>query len=137
MKQPAIEGACLCGAVRLAAARKPRTVTQCNCSACRRYGTLWAYYTRATATITAPRGAVVRYTRRPRAVLRFGHCATCGCVVCWDLAPRTGSTRLALNSRLLDPVLMASVPIKMLDGDKTWNVLDRYQQPEVFVSPHR
>ena len=34
---------CHCGAVRLQIPRKPRTLTDCNCSICRRYGTRWAY----------------------------------------------------------------------------------------------
>jgi hypothetical protein len=35
---------CHSGAVRLEIPRKPRQLTSCNCSICRRYGTLWAYY---------------------------------------------------------------------------------------------
>jgi hypothetical protein len=32
---------CHCGAVLLEIARKPRQLTECNCSICRRYGGLW------------------------------------------------------------------------------------------------
>ena len=38
-----IEGACLCGAVRWEFDGVPEGATACNCTACRRYGTLWAY----------------------------------------------------------------------------------------------
>lgn len=38
-----IEGVCLCGAVRWSFDGVPDSATACNCSACRRYGTLWAY----------------------------------------------------------------------------------------------
>ena len=38
-----IEGACLCGAVRWSFDGIPEGATACNCTACRRYGTLWAY----------------------------------------------------------------------------------------------
>ena len=38
-----IAGSCHCGAVKIAVAEAPATVTSCNCSICRRLGTLWAY----------------------------------------------------------------------------------------------
>jgi len=41
-----LKGTCHCGAVQIAVARKPRRFTSCNCSICRRYSTLWAYYDR-------------------------------------------------------------------------------------------
>ena len=35
---------CHCAAVKVEVPRRPRRLTECNCSICRRYGTLWAYY---------------------------------------------------------------------------------------------
>ena len=35
---------CHCGAVQIGIARAPEMLTNCNCSICRRYGTLWAYF---------------------------------------------------------------------------------------------
>ena len=35
---------CHCADLRVHIPRRPRTLTNCNCSICRRYGTLWAYY---------------------------------------------------------------------------------------------
>src|SRR5262245_55017407 len=97
---PALEGSCLCGAVRLTVARRPRGVTQCNCSVCRRYGTLWAYYRRAAVTIAAPRAALSSYSVK-RGGLRFRRCATCGCVVSWEHQAGPDA-RMAVNARLLD-----------------------------------
>ena len=37
-----IEGSCLCGGVRWQFAGDPDGATACNCTACRRYGVLWA-----------------------------------------------------------------------------------------------
>jgi len=55
----------LCKAVQVGAARGcHEQVTQCNCSVCRRYGTLWAYYRRSAVSITAP-------ARRARGLLGF------------------------------------------------------------------
>ena len=39
-----LTASCHCGAVQVCVPRKPRSLTNCNCSICRRYGVLWAYY---------------------------------------------------------------------------------------------
>jgi hypothetical protein len=136
-KAPAIEGTCLCGAVQLAVARRPRKLTQCNCSVCRRYGTLWAYYRRREVTIKAPRGGLDVFSRRPRG-LRFLRCKRCGCVTTWEQPRRGPEVRLGLNARLLDHQLIADLPVTVLDGDRTWRVLERYRRPAMFISPsHR
>lgn len=38
-----IEGSCVCGAVHWTFAGQPDGATACNCTACRKYGALWAY----------------------------------------------------------------------------------------------
>jgi len=130
----AIQGTCLCGAVQLGVARLPRQVTQCSCSVCRRYGTLWAYYKRSAVSITAPRGALEDYSRRPRG-LRFVRCRTCGCVVCWDSRRKGPDQRMGVNMRNFDHARMASVPVKVLDGDQTWRVVGSYVKREMWISP--
>jgi hypothetical protein len=135
MRAPAIEGSCRCGAVRLAAARLPRTVTQCNCSVCRRYGVLWAYYRRKAVTITAPRGGLETYSVKPKG-LRFVRCKRCGCVTSWE-KKRGPEDWMALNARLFAHDKIANVPVSVLDGDKTWRIVDRYRKPAMFISPKR
>jgi hypothetical protein len=132
----AIQGTCLCKAVQFGAARLPRQVTQCNCSVCRRYGTLWAYYRRSAVSITAPRAALVSYSVRARG-LKFVRCRTCGCVICWDRPGGGRDQRMGINTRLLDHALMADVPVKVLDGDQTWRVLGGYVKPEMWIAPSR
>ena len=136
MPQPALEGACLCGAVTLSVGRVPRQLTQCNCSACRRYGTLWAYYRRAAVTISAPRGGLARYRRGTRR-LSFVWCQTCGCVIQWDTRRRGPDEHIGVNMRLFDPARMADVPVRILDGDRTWRTLVTYTQPALWISPRR
>jgi len=104
---------------------------------CRRYGTLWAYYRRAEVSIVARRGALESYSRPARA-LKFVRCKTCGCIIHWA---RSGKARpdhrMGINARLFDHALMARVPVKVLDGDKTWRVLGGYKKPEMWISPSR
>ncbi len=56
-----IEASCHCGAVRIETDEAPETVTECNCSICRRLGTLWAYYSPSSVRITPPEGATTSY----------------------------------------------------------------------------
>jgi hypothetical protein len=130
----AIEGTCLCGAVQLGVARMPRQVTQCNCSVCRRYGTLWAYYRRSAVSITAARGALEEFSRRPRG-LKFVRCGSCGCVICWDSRRKQPDRRIGVNMRNFEQGAMAAVPVKVLDGDKTWRVVEGYVKPAMWISP--
>jgi hypothetical protein len=130
---PVVEGSCLCAAVRVTVARRPRSVTQCNCSVCRRYGTLWAYYRRAAVTIAAPRGGLTSFSVE-KGGLRFVRCATCGCVVAWERR-REPDARMGVNARLLDHAVIAEVPISVLDGDGDWRILERYSKPGALISP--
>jgi hypothetical protein len=47
--------------VRVTVPRKPLTVTDCNCSICRRYGVLWAHHKAATVRVEAAPKALHRY----------------------------------------------------------------------------
>ena len=42
--------------------RRPRTLTNCNCSICRRYGVLWAYYKAETVQVTGAPLATMAYS---------------------------------------------------------------------------
>jgi hypothetical protein len=44
---------------------------------------------------------------------------------------------MGINTRLLDQALMATVPVKILDGDQTWRTLGTYVKPEMWISPSR
>ena len=118
-----ISGTCHCGAVRLQIPRRPRTLTNCNCSICRRYGTLWAYYQAAEVTVDAEPGATHEYVWGDR-MLKFVRCAHCGCVVCWRRIVPGGSGRMGVNARNFDPALIGPAPIRLLDGADTWKFLD-------------
>lgn len=110
-----LEGTCHCGAVRVTVPRQPRTVTDCNCSICRRYGVLWAYYKARTVRVTAKPKATRAYAWG-RKQLRFVHCATCGCVVCWQLIKPRPNGYTGINIRNFDPEVLRKARIKPLDA---------------------
>ena len=118
-----LTGTCHCGAVRLVLPRRPRSLTACNCSICRRYGTLWAYYKAGTVRVEHARGATSAYLWGDRR-LKFVRCARCGCVTHWERSRRTPASRTGVNARLFEPELLRDVRIRLLDGAKTWKYLD-------------
>jgi hypothetical protein len=67
-----LTGTCHCGAVRIEVPRRPRMLTSCNCSICRRYGVLWAYYQAADVRTVCRPGATQSYYAHPPA-RRRGH----------------------------------------------------------------
>jgi len=114
---------CHCGAVRLEVPRKPRQLTSCNCSICRRYGALWAYYKFRDVAVRAKRGALARYSWGDRN-LRFVRCATCGCITHWEPVRVNDASRMGVNARNLEPKAIAGIRVRRLDGASTWKFLD-------------
>jgi len=114
---------CHCAAVRIEIPRPPETITNCDCSICRRYGTLWAYYKASEVRITAAIGATSSYSWGRKA-LRFVRCNTCGCITNWEfLAPEPGC-RIGVNARNFEPEQLGPVRIRRLDGAVTEEYLD-------------
>jgi hypothetical protein len=118
-----IEGACLCGAVRWRMDRIPEAATACNCTACRRYGVLWAYdFEGEGIQVSGPTKGYVRGDS-----LGFHFCPECGCVAYWRAleANPEGRRRIAVNLRLTDPEPIANVPIDHFDGLDKFDDLPR------------
>ncbi|MDF0597773.1 GFA family protein [Psychromarinibacter halotolerans] len=112
-----LTGTCLCGDVGWTFDGHPGTATACNCTACRRYATLWIYdWVGGRIAVT---GTTQSYVRPGGdAVLGFHFCPTCGCVSHWQgLGPNPdGRTRIAVNVRLSEPETVAHLPIRHFDG---------------------
>jgi hypothetical protein len=117
-----LEGACHCGAVQVEVPHKPRRITSCNCSICRRYGSLMAYFDPARVKISAPRGGLDRYRWGDRQIA-FVRCANCGCFVGWE-PMRPPKNRMGVNMRNFDPAAIAGVRVRRFDGATTWRFLD-------------
>jgi hypothetical protein len=109
-----IEASCHCGAVKLEIQAAPEEVNDCNCSICRRYGALWAYYSPAQVRIVATQGATDRYLWG-RKSLGFHRCQACGCVTHWA-AVDEGIDRMGVNARLMAPGVLAAARLRRSDG---------------------
>jgi hypothetical protein len=117
-----LEASCHCGAVRIAVAERPQQLTSCNCSICRRLGTLWAYYRADQVTFLAGRERTVPYIQGKR-TLAIHRCPTCGCVTHWE-GLDAKVHRIAVNAPLMDPAAIAGVRVRRLDGADTCKYLD-------------
>jgi hypothetical protein len=119
----AVSTSCHCGAVTIQVSRQPETLTNCDCSICRRYGTLWAYYSQDEVKISAEPGATTAYAWGTRS-LQFVRCSTCGCVTHWEpIVPEIGK-RMGVNARNFQPAQLGQVRIRRLDGAGTEEYLD-------------
>ncbi|MFP3921298.1 MAG: GFA family protein, partial [Dichotomicrobium sp.] len=119
-----IEGSCHCGAVRWSFADVPESATACNCTLCRRYGTLWAYdFEDEGIRVSGPTRVYAWGDRE----IGFHFCPDCGCVAYWRaLKPRAdGRRRIAVNLRLAEPETVGAVAVHHLDGLESWKRLPR------------
>jgi hypothetical protein len=117
-----VEVSCHCGAVKLTCETAPVEVTDCNCSICRRYGVLWAYYSPRDVTIEPASGATDLYMWDDRSI-EFHRCGTCGCVTHW--APvDPARDRMGVNARLMPLETLAAARVRKLDGAGTERYVD-------------
>jgi hypothetical protein len=118
-----IEASCHCGSIRIALPRRPRTLTLCNCSICRRYGVLWAYFNAGDIRIRGTRRSSSSYLWAEQSI-RFVRCRHCGCVTHWEQTRKSPSGRVGVNARNLDADMIQKIRIRHLDGASTWKYLD-------------
>lgn len=119
-----IEGSCHCGTVRWRFDGTPDGATACNCTACRRYGALWAYdYDGVRIHTSGPTRSYVQGER----TLGFHFCTDCGCMAYWRAVQpgADGRLRIAVNLRLAEPDAVAAVPVKHFDGLESWRSVAR------------
>lgn len=118
-----IQGSCLCGEVRWRFDAQPEGATACNCTACRRYGVLWAYDYDGEGIHVS--GTTQSYARGES--LAFHFCAACGCMAFWRGLRKDaqGRVRIAVNLRLAEPHAVARIPIDHFDGLVSFEDLPR------------
>ena len=105
--------------MRIEVPSAPAQLTSCNCSICRRLGTLWCYFAPAEVKIT---GATATYRWGERTI-DFHRCSACGCTTHWaSLDP--ASEHMGVNARLMEPSVVAAARVRRLDGADTWKYLD-------------
>lgn len=122
-KQLKLTASCHCGAVTLEAKAAPKTLTQCTCSICRRYGAQWAYYSPDDVQVNADAGILSAYVWGDRE-LEFLYCTRCGCLTHYASIEKDDDGRIAINGRMLSPEDTAGIPLRTFDGADTCKYLD-------------
>ncbi len=117
-----LNGSCHCGNVRIDVPARPDTLILCNCSICRRYGTLWAFYPRADVRLTGHPQHTRGYVWGARSIETF-HCSQCGCVTHWE-SLKPGARMVSVNIRNFDPHEIGEVRLRRFDGAASWSYLD-------------
>ncbi|MBB3568077.1 GFA family protein [Rhizobium sp. BK491] len=118
-------GSCHCGKAGWTLEGDPGSITACNCTLCRRYGTLWAYdYEGERVSVTGRTASYIR-AGKDRPSLEILFCPSCACVVSWrGVRPqKDGRRRMEVNVRLAPPDLVADLPIDHFDGLDTFEDL--------------
>jgi hypothetical protein len=114
---------CHCGNVQIELVRKPKSLTQCTCSICRRYGALWAYCTRKSARVLTAPELETAYRWNDKAI-EFFHCHQCGCMTRYESVDKSVASRIAVNARMMSPQDIEGVEIRTFDGADTWKYID-------------
>ncbi|HSN18506.1 MAG TPA: GFA family protein [Gammaproteobacteria bacterium] len=116
-----ITASCHCGKVSLELPIAPEQVTSCNCSICRRYGTLCAYYNPAEVRVSGETDIYMWGDKQ----IAFHRCRECGCATHWTAVdPAIPQDRMGVNARMLPPELLAQARVRRFDGADTWKFLD-------------
>src|SRR5262245_40357036 len=114
---------CHCGSVRIRVVQLPRTLTRCNCSICRRYGALWAYYKPTSVQIDAPKGGLAKYSWNRR-IREHHRCKWCGCVTHYTYRTRRLRGTIAVNACNFELAAIAHARVRHMDGAATGKYLD-------------
>ena len=118
-----IESSCHCGLVKLEIdSDLPENLLSCNCSVCRRNGSLMSYFPKDRVRVLAENDNLLKYVWGDKKIA-FVHCKGCGNYSHWEgLEPEVEKT--GVNSRLFTSHDISKLPIRRFDGAETWKFLD-------------
>jgi hypothetical protein len=128
-----VRAACHCEAVRIMLDLAPSWVCDCNCSICRRYGTLWAYTwdflakRNIGANLIQGADALEAYVWGDRE-LGFWRCKNCGCVTHHTALNEPSKIR-GVNARMFVDFDPSSVTIQRSDNAHTGRFWTRPDAP--------
>ncbi|MCY7354404.1 MAG: GFA family protein [Lysobacter sp.] len=109
-------GSCHCGKIAFEVEADITEVMDCNCSMCRRRGSLLAFVPRDALTLKTPESDLQTY-RFNKEQIQHHFCANCGIAPFGEgVDPRSGARMAAINVRCLPDVDLDALTIKKVDG---------------------
>ncbi len=116
-----IEAHCHCKNVQIRCSA-PKSLVECNCSLCYRFGALWAHCAVSDVEIII-KDNVVGYVQGDETLDAY-HCETCGCLTHYINKPDSPRNTVGVNFRMVDAKEIEGIRIRKLDGADTWKFLD-------------
>jgi hypothetical protein len=108
-------GSCHCGQVRFEVEGEIDGALDCNCSICRRKGSLLWFAPREALRVTAGADALATYTFN-RHLIAHRFCPTCGIHPFGEGTAPDGKAMAAINLRCVDGLDLAALPVRHFDG---------------------
>lgn len=109
-------GSCHCGKVAFEVEGEIDSALACNCSMCRRKGSLLWFVPRTQFELKTPEDAASTYLFNKHAI-QHRFCASCGIHPYAEaIHPKTGVPTAAVNIRCLDGVDLGEVKVVQFDG---------------------
>ncbi len=108
-------GSCHCGKVRYQVTMDLGKVISCNCSMCKRKGSLLAFVPAEQFTLASGEDNLTSY-KFNKMVIDHLFCSTCGVTSFARGVGRDGKPMVAVNARCLDGVDPAALEVMHFDG---------------------
>ena len=108
-------GSCHCGRIAFEVEGEIAGAMACNCSMCRRKGTLMWFVPRTALTLTTPESDIATYTFNKH-VIHHRFCPTCGIHPFGEGTMPDGTPMAAINLRCVDGVDLDALPLQHYDG---------------------
>lgn len=108
-------GSCHCGRIAFDVDGEINGAMACNCSICRRKGTLMWFVPRANLHLKTPAANLATYTFNKH-VIQHHFCPVCGIHPFGEGVDPKGNKMAAVNLRCLDGLDLDAIPVQHFDG---------------------
>lgn len=109
------QGSCHCGRIAFEVEGELQQVIDCNCSICRRMGSLHWFVPRDSLRLLTPESGLASYSYGS-ATIRHHFCPVCGIHPFGEGTDPAGKHMAAVNARCLADVDLAALEVRPYDG---------------------
>jgi hypothetical protein len=110
-----MNGSCHCGRIAFRLDAEPTEAIECNCSICRRKGSVLAAFAPEQFHLQTSHDEIATYTFH-RHVIRHQFCKTCGCARFAEGIGPDGTAMVVINLRCADGIDLSKIRITPFDG---------------------
>ena len=108
-------GSCHCGGIKFEVEGDFREALACNCSICKRKGSLLGFVPQDKLKMLTPKERMSTYTFNKH-IIRHHFCPTCGMHPYAEHTDADGNRSAYINIRCLEDVDITSIPVQAFDG---------------------